>query len=283
MEVTAEVCEAMTEESTTGQGFKRSRTRVGEELFFGPFDDFYAETHSVVFPDGTRSGTDVDLLLQRAERLRGPVLEAGCGVGRRLIEMARAGYAVTGIERSPGRLDVFRRRLSSEPPGVAARVLIEQGDMFEVPISGTYALCYTDGWYLTDDIAKIVDLIRSMASQLMSGGRIILSGYEWMRRVKDASVMPVRHRERTGPNGTRHVHRKTFRFDQRKNRMRTAVTVERHPTSDAQMQTRSYSWPVTYVDDGVFGEILEAAGCRMVRSYQTGEQDGQWLELRPVG
>lgn len=54
---------------------------------------------------------DAELYLQFIEAAGDPVLEFGCGTGRILTEIARAGYQVTGIDNSSSMLEVARRRL----------------------------------------------------------------------------------------------------------------------------------------------------------------------------
>ena len=49
---------------------------------------------------GYSTRSDVPFYLREAERSGGPVLELGCGTGRILVPMARAGCTVTGIDGS---------------------------------------------------------------------------------------------------------------------------------------------------------------------------------------
>jgi SAM-dependent methyltransferase len=59
----------------------------------------------------------------------GPVLEYGCGNGRLALPIARAGAAITGVDRSPTMLADFRRRLRDEPIEVRDRTRVRRGDM----------------------------------------------------------------------------------------------------------------------------------------------------------
>ena len=47
---------------------------------------------------------DVEFVLSLAQQQDGPVLEMGCGTGRLLLPLARAGFEVTGIDTSAAML-----------------------------------------------------------------------------------------------------------------------------------------------------------------------------------
>jgi len=75
------------------------------------------------------------------------VLDAGCGSGRILVPLAKAGHQVTGIECSAEMLDAARRRLAAD--GLHARLV--EGDLcapprgrFDVVISAGFTLMLVD-------------------------------------------------------------------------------------------------------------------------------------------
>ncbi len=72
---------------------------------------------------------DADLITDLAQDSGGPVLELGCGDGRILFQLARAGLTVTGIDNSEGMLASAERQLANEPPEVRERIRIERADM----------------------------------------------------------------------------------------------------------------------------------------------------------
>ncbi len=57
---------------------------------------------------------DVDLYLAFARRTGSPVLELGCGTGRLLVPLARAGFQVEGVDRSAAMLARATERLARE-------------------------------------------------------------------------------------------------------------------------------------------------------------------------
>ncbi len=71
---------------------------------------------------------DIPFLLQRAAETGSPVLEIGCGSGRLLLPLARAGFDVTGVDVSPEMLARAEVRLAAEPTGVRRRVRLLAGD-----------------------------------------------------------------------------------------------------------------------------------------------------------
>jgi SAM-dependent methyltransferase len=74
---------------------------------------------------------DVPFWRNLALQAGGPVLELGCGTGRISIPLARAGVALTGIDRSPAMLAYAQGRLRRAR--LAGRVHLVQGDIRSLP------------------------------------------------------------------------------------------------------------------------------------------------------
>jgi SAM-dependent methyltransferase len=74
---------------------------------------------------------DIAFWRDLARRERGPVLELGCGTGRLLMPVARAGIAVTGIDRSAAMLT--RARLRARRLSRSGRPSIVRGDIRALP------------------------------------------------------------------------------------------------------------------------------------------------------
>ncbi len=75
---------------------------------------------------------DIPLWLALAQAQGGAVLELGCGPGRVLLALARAGFQVWGIDRDPAMLAHLRSRLI---PDLARRVSLHRADLrnFHLP------------------------------------------------------------------------------------------------------------------------------------------------------
>lgn len=61
----------------------------------------------------------------------GPTLEIGCGTGRVLIPLARAGVAITGIDISQAMIDRLRKRLAGEDETTRERITLRVADARE--------------------------------------------------------------------------------------------------------------------------------------------------------
>ncbi|MFP3941618.1 MAG: class I SAM-dependent methyltransferase [Thermoanaerobaculia bacterium] len=83
---------------------------------------------------------DVAFYVERAVSSGGPVLEMGCGTGRVLLEVARAGIDVVGVDASAGMLARLDERLASEAEAVRSRVRTLRGDIRSVRADGEFAL-----------------------------------------------------------------------------------------------------------------------------------------------
>lgn len=83
---------------------------------------------------------DVELVLELAGQTGGRVLELGCGAGRLLLPLARAGFEVTGVDNSPAMLARARRHLAGEPPAVQKRTTLLEEDMVAFAGDGPFAL-----------------------------------------------------------------------------------------------------------------------------------------------
>lgn len=83
---------------------------------------------------------DVPFYVELARESGGPVIEMGCGTGRVLLPVARAGAEVVGVDASAGMLESLEARLAAEPEAVRRRVRLVQGDVRTVRVEGDFAL-----------------------------------------------------------------------------------------------------------------------------------------------
>ncbi|MDX1413525.1 MAG: class I SAM-dependent methyltransferase [Candidatus Promineifilaceae bacterium] len=72
---------------------------------------------------------DLDFVLDLAANYGDPVLELGCGTGRLLLPLVRAGYIVTGVDNEEAMLMRARQRLVQEKPEVRRRAAFIQADV----------------------------------------------------------------------------------------------------------------------------------------------------------
>lgn len=83
---------------------------------------------------------DSQFYCELAKRCGGPVLEIGCGTGRILLEVARAGIEIHGVDNSGPMLATLRENLLRENPGVRSRVSLHTGDMRDFRLGRKFPL-----------------------------------------------------------------------------------------------------------------------------------------------
>jgi SAM-dependent methyltransferase len=83
---------------------------------------------------------DVPFYLGLGAEAGGPILEYGIGTGRVALPLARAGYSVTGIDRSAEMLSSLAAAVQAERAEVRARVCWHLGDATELGLETRFAL-----------------------------------------------------------------------------------------------------------------------------------------------
>ena len=118
---------------------------------------------------------DIGFVLTFAARQNGPLLELGCGTGRLLIPLARAGHQVTGVDSSPAMLQRAHRRLEEETATIKARLTLLEADMLALPGQQQYAaaiLGYNTAMHLNQ--AQLGRCLRQLKQRLLPGGQLLL-------------------------------------------------------------------------------------------------------------
>ncbi|CAN5824667.1 class I SAM-dependent methyltransferase [soil metagenome] len=138
----------------------------------GYFDETFVELYrAFLTPERTRR--EVRGLLKLLEiSAGGSVLDLACGWGRHSVELARRGYAVTGLDWSATLLEHARRR--SRRAGVDVEWV--QADMRELPWTGRFdvvlSLFSSLGYFLSD--AEDLRVLRAARQSLRPGGHFVL-------------------------------------------------------------------------------------------------------------
>ncbi|MCL4465458.1 MAG: methyltransferase domain-containing protein [Chloroflexi bacterium] len=109
----------------------------GDDQSAAPASDFDRVAR---FYDLTYADFDDDLPMYRgfAERCGSPILEIGCGTGRVVLPLARAGFRVTGVDISPAMLSIARQKV--EQAKVAESVSLQQADARHLHLKVRFAL-----------------------------------------------------------------------------------------------------------------------------------------------
>jgi SAM-dependent methyltransferase len=119
---------------------------------------------------------DTGFVLSLAARHPGRVLELGCGTGRLLIPLARAGHRILGLDNSLPMLELARRKLAVEQEAVQRRAGLVAANMTAfglAPASFTLALVPYNTFLHLDEVAALAAL-RSITRHLQPGGRLFL-------------------------------------------------------------------------------------------------------------
>jgi SAM-dependent methyltransferase len=115
---------------------------------------------------------DLPFYLELAGKTGGQVLEVACGTGRLLVPLARAGYDVTGVDRSPHMLDVVREKLAVAGPDVTGRARLVEGDMRSFAADGPFdlAILPVKSFAYLVERADQQSALRCIAAHLRPGG-----------------------------------------------------------------------------------------------------------------
>ena len=120
---------------------------------------------------------DIPFLLRQAAETGGPALELGCGSGRLLVPLARAGVAVVGVDNSPEMLARAAVRLAGEPAVVRQRVRLVEGDVRSLTLPGAepFALAYFGyNTFLHLDETAAAATLRRLRPLLRPGARLLI-------------------------------------------------------------------------------------------------------------
>lgn len=119
--------------------------------------------------------TDVAFYVDEAQKAGGPVLELGCGTGRILLPIARAGISIEGLDGSQQMLERCRTKLAAEPEPVQERVTLHQLDMLDFNLGAMFAAViapFRVFQHLTTIDAQL-RFLATVARHLAPGGRFI--------------------------------------------------------------------------------------------------------------
>ena len=106
---------------------------------------------------------DVGFYVAEAKAAGGQVLELGCGTGRILLPIARAGCTIAGVDSSSQMLARCKEKLAAEAATVQARVMLQQRDIRDFALGAKYALIIAP-FRVVQQLARIDDQLRFLAA-----------------------------------------------------------------------------------------------------------------------
>lgn len=104
------------------------------------------------------------------------VLEVCSGGGRLLIQLARAGYQMVGIDLNAGMLEICRKAVAAEPAEVRNRIRLVRADMCEFDLSEKFdfVILEDDAFTLPLTQEDQISCLRVIARHLERDGHLIL-------------------------------------------------------------------------------------------------------------
>jgi SAM-dependent methyltransferase len=118
---------------------------------------------------------DLPCWIDLARTLGGPVLELGCGSGRVMLQLAREGFDVTGVDSSPAMLALARGRLARQK-NLAAKITLVEENFVRLRLGKTFPLILLP----FNTLAHMVDpadaraALETVAAHLAPGGQAAL-------------------------------------------------------------------------------------------------------------
>jgi SAM-dependent methyltransferase len=119
---------------------------------------------------------DIDFYQSLLRETGGPVLELGCGTGRLLLELARGGAEVVGLDLSPALLDFARQKADAQ----GAEITLALGDMRRFDIGRTFPLlivAYNSFNHLFD-LDSICDCLLTLAKHMDADSRLVIDTFQ---------------------------------------------------------------------------------------------------------
>lgn len=152
-------------------------------------------------PHYLRLAQDLGRILGRAPR----ITELACGTGRLSIPLARAGFAVQGVDASPAMLAGLRQRLEREDAATARLLRVQAGDLRHLDLPDKAQDLIIMGFnilMLIPDFQAQQDVLARAHAHLAPGGRLALDVANPLMLPLGASATPdasyTRRNRRTG-------------------------------------------------------------------------------------
>ncbi|MBK9124650.1 MAG: class I SAM-dependent methyltransferase [Chloroflexi bacterium] len=136
---------------------------------------FYAQIARYYDAENTDKNDDLPFYLELAQDIDGPILDVGCGTGRVMFPLARAGYDVHGIDNEPRMLERARALLDAEQE-LTDRMHFHEGDArtFKFPVKfGLTLVPYNGLMHFLDQDSQIT-VLRHLRECTRDDGLLVL-------------------------------------------------------------------------------------------------------------
>ena len=135
---------------------------------------FAAEFYDHTVP--YRERQDIRFYVDLARQAGAPVLEIGCGTGRVLLPIARAGAEIVGLDLSEAMLELCRAKLAAESVDVQRRVSLLSADMRTFQLNRTFPLVIIPfrPFQLLLTVEEQLECLDTIRRHTTVGGRFVL-------------------------------------------------------------------------------------------------------------
>jgi len=166
-----------------------TRRNEWEEFFDG---------HAPVYMDNSftkNTVEEVEFVLEELRLRQGSrILDVGCGTGRHVVELARRGYQVTGVDISSGMLAEAER--AAREAGVEVELIHADATQFTSDKLFDAAICLCEGAFSLlgsedDPIEHDLAILRNIHAALKPGARFILTAPNGCRLIRQATQEDV--------------------------------------------------------------------------------------------
>jgi SAM-dependent methyltransferase len=152
-------------------------------------DEFWSSWYPYVFTEERfdQAVKEVEQLLALASFEGESALDLACGPGRHAIELAKRGYQVTGVDRSPFLIDKAIQR--AHAAGVKVEWVQQDMRSFERPDAFDIAINMFSAFGYFEDKSEDIKVLKRLHSSLVPGGVLLIDvvGKEWLARHFDAT------------------------------------------------------------------------------------------------
>ncbi len=211
---------------------------------------------------------DLDFYQRFAEAGGGVALELGCGTGRVMRPLLRAGLEVVGLDISAEMLALCRTALERE----SLQARLEQGDMRDFDVgAGRFATVMIAGYsaqLLLDD-EDLLRCLRCCRWHLAPGGRLILPIYlPWEMIWDEVDERPLEERRVVrDEGGERLVAKQGWRIDRERQRLQLENRYERWDANGELLEAEDNSMTLRWDLPHQMLELLGEAGFEEVEMY----------------
>ncbi|MCA9521041.1 MAG: class I SAM-dependent methyltransferase [Myxococcales bacterium] len=221
--------------------------------------------------DKTFRGSFGDVAFYR-RRCRGAssVLELGCGTGRLMLPLAKAGHEVLGIDLDPVVVERGNQKLAELEEQVRSRTSFHLGDMRDFSLGRTVdriLIPYCTFYLLTSDDECLACLERCR-EHLAPGGQLLLDGFHaWKMRGRQDTIEVPEEQRGDGPIEGRRVQMyasATWDCPKQRYDLRFRYTAE---LEDGQSETRTEVLRLRYLFQPQIESLLERAGMRAAQWF----------------